>query len=144
MRYLDHAATTAVRPEARDAMAPFLDDAFGNPSGLHGVAQRAKNALEEARERAAELIGAERPFEVVFTGGGTEADNLAIAGAALADGRRGGIVTTHIEHEAVLETAAFCERLGCSVRRVGVDGLGRVDAATVAAAVGDDTSVVSV
>lgn len=125
-------------------MAPFLDDAFGNPSGLHGVAQRAKNALEAARERAAELIGAERPFEVVFTGGGTEADNLAIAGAALADGQRGAIVTTQIEHEAVLETAAFCERLGCRVRRVGVDHLGRVDVASVAAAVSDDTSVVSV
>lgn len=144
MRYLDHAATTVVRPEAREAMAPFLDDAFGNPSGLHAVSRRAKNALEEARERAAALLGAERPLEIVFTGGGTEADNLGVAGAALVDGRRGGIVTTPIEHEAVLETAEFCRRLGCSVTYVPVDATGRVDAADVVAAVDDTTVVVSV
>ncbi|NNC76019.1 MAG: cysteine desulfurase [Acidimicrobiia bacterium] len=144
MRYLDHAATTVLRPQARDAMAPFLDDAFGNPSGLHGVAQRAKNALEEARERAAALLGADRPLEIVFTGGGTEADNLAVAGAALANGRRGGIVTTPIEHEAVLETAAFCGRLGCSVEYVGVDAVGTVDPVAVAGAVDESTAVVSV
>lgn len=142
--YLDHAATTAVRPETRDAMAPYLDDAFGNPSGLHGVSRRAKNALEEARERAAILLGAERPFEVVFTGGGTEADNLAVAGAALAGETVGGVVTTATEHEAVLEAAHFIERLGGRTTVVGVDSWGRVDPADVAAAIDDTTSVVSV
>jgi cysteine desulfurase len=142
--YLDHAATTAVRPEVREAMAPYLGDAYGNPSGLHAVSRRAKNALEEARERAAELLGAARPFEIVFTGGGTEADNLAVAGAALAGDTVGGVVTVATEHEAVLEAAHFVERLGGDLAIVGVDGFGRVDPAVVAAAVDDRTVVVSV
>ncbi len=144
MLYLDHAATTAVRPQVRETMAPYLDDVFGNPSGLHEVSRRAKNALEEARERAAHLLGADRPLEIVFTGGGTEADNLAVAGAALAGAGRGGVVTTAVEHEAVLDTAAFLERVGCTVSIVGVDRMGRVAPDAVAAAVGPGTVVVSV
>jgi cysteine desulfurase len=144
MLYLDHAATTVMRPEARAAMEPYLDAAFGNPSGIHRVSQRAKNAIEEARERAAELIGAQRPLEIVFTGGGTEADNLAVAGAALAGGHRRGVVTTAIEHEAVLETARFCGRLGCPVEIVGVDRRGRVSPDDIAAAITEETAVVSV
>jgi len=69
VRYLDHAATTPLRPEARAAMAPYLDEVYGNPSGMHGAARRAKNALEAARERAASLLGAAHPLEIVFTGG---------------------------------------------------------------------------
>ena len=144
MLYLDHAATTVMRPEARAAMEPYLDAAFGNPSGVHQVSQRAKNAIEEARERAAELIGAQGPLEIVFTGGGTEADNLAVAGAALAGGHRRGVVTTAIEHEAVLETARFCGRLGCPVEIVGVDRRGRVSPDDIAAAITEETAVVSV
>jgi len=144
MLYLDHAATTVMRPEARAAMGPYLDAAFGNPSGIHQVSQRAKNAIEEARERAAELIGAQGPLEIVFTGGGTEADNLAVAGAALAGGHRRGVVTTAIEHEAVLETARFCGRLGCPVEIVGVDRRGRVSPDDIAAAITEETAVVSV
>ncbi len=142
--YLDHAATTTVRPEVREAMAPFLDDAYGNPSGLHAVSRRAKNALEEARERAAEFLGAARPFEIVFTGGGTEADNLAVAGSALAGETVGGVVTVATEHEAVLEAAHFVGRLGGRVAIVGVDGFGRVEPAEVAAAVDDTTTIASV
>ena len=144
MLYLDHAATTMVRPEVSVAMAPFLGDTFGNPSGIHGVSRRAKNALEAAREKAAELLGADRALEIVFTGGGTEADNLAVAGAALAGGKRGGVVTTEIEHEAVLETAAFLERLGSPVTLVGVDRLGRVAADDIGQAIDGTTAVVSV
>jgi cysteine desulfurase len=144
MLYLDHAATTQVRPETRHAMAPFLDDVFGNPSGVHGVARRSKNALEDARERAAELLGAEHPLDIVFTGGGTEADNLALVGPALAGGGRRGVVTTVVEHEAVLQSADFLEMLGCEVHRVRVDSRGRVDVADVVAGVGRDTAVVSV
>jgi cysteine desulfurase len=142
--YLDHAATTMVRPEVREAMAPFLDEAFGNPSGIHGVSRRAKNAVEETRERVAELLGARRPLEIVFTGGGTEADNLAVAGAALAGVGGGGVVTTAVEHDAVLATTRFVERLGSKVTIVGVDRHGVVDPAEVAAAVAADTAVVSV
>ncbi len=125
-------------------MEPFLGDAFGNPSGLHAVSRRAKNALEDARERVAALLGASHPFEIVFTGGGTEADNLGVAGPALAAGRTGEVVTTAVEHEAVLETAGFLERLGHRVTIVGVGSGGAVDPDEVAAACGPLTSVVSV
>lgn len=144
MLYLDHAATTEVRPETRTAMAPFLDEAFGNPSGIHGVSRRAKNALEEAREHAAELLGADHPLDVVFTGGGTEADNLAVVGSALASGQRRGVVTSAVEHEAVLGSIGFLASLDCPTRVIGVDGDGRIDAAAVASAVDADTAVVSI
>ena len=141
--YLDHAATTPLRPGVWEAMEPFAHDAFGNSSGSHGAARRAKNALEEARERAADLLGA-RPFEIVFTGGGTEADNLAVVGAALAGDGRGGVVTSAVEHEAVLESARFVSRLGCPVTVVGVDRWGLVDPDAIGEAVDDRTVVVSV
>ena len=108
MLYVDHAATTPMRPEVVEAMAPFLRERHGNPSGVHSISRRAKDALEEARERVAAVLGCQ-PLEVVFTGGGTEADNLAVKGAALAGRRRGGVVTVATEHEAVLESAAFLE-----------------------------------
>ena len=141
--YLDHAATTPMRPGVWEAMQPYAHDSFGNSSGSHGPARRAKNALEEARERAAELLGA-RPLEIVFTGGGTEADNLAVAGAALAGDGRGGVVTSAVEHEAVIESARFVGRLGCPVTVVPVDRGGLVDPAAIGEAVDDRTAVVSV
>ena len=144
MLYLDHAATTQVRPETREAMAPFLDEVFGNPSGIHGVSRAAKNALETAREEAADLLGAAHPLDIVFTGGGTEADNLAVVGGALAGGARRAVVTTAVEHEAVLESVDFLDRLGCRVTRIGVDGSGRLDASDLVAHVDGDTAVVSV
>lgn len=143
MIYLDHAATTPMRPEVWEAMAPYAGEAFGNPSGVHGVSRTAKNALEEAREEIAGLIGA-APMEVVFTSGGTESDNLAIKGAVLNSTERRGLVTSAIEHEAVLETADFLKRLGMPVSIVGVDHEARVDAGEVAEAVTEDTAVVSV
>jgi cysteine desulfurase len=140
--YLDHAATTPMRPEVREAMEPFGEVSFGNASGSHGVSRRAKNALEEAREVVAGALGC-RPQEIVFTSGGTEADNLAVKGAALAEGL-GGVVTVATEHEAVLESAAFVKRLGAEVEVVAVDGTGRVDPAGIFEAVTDTTRVVSV
>lgn len=143
MIYLDHAATTPMRPEVWEAMAPYGREAFGNPSGVHGVSRIAKNALEESRERVASVIGA-RPLEVVFTSGGTESDNLAIKGAVLNSTARQGLVTSAIEHEAVLETADFLKRLGMPVTIVGVDAEARVDPDETAGAVNEDTAVVSV
>ncbi|HEX6299500.1 MAG TPA: cysteine desulfurase family protein [Acidimicrobiia bacterium] len=143
MIYLDHAATTPMRPEVWEAMAPYGSEAFGNPSGVHGVSRIAKNALEESRERVASVIGA-RPLEVVFTSGGTESDNLAIKGAVLNSAPRQGLVTSAIEHEAVLETADFLKRLGMPVTIVGVDAEARVDPDEIAGAVNDDSAVVSV
>ncbi|HHC07876.1 MAG TPA: cysteine desulfurase [Actinobacteria bacterium] len=133
MRYLDHAATTPLRPEARAAMEPYLGEVFGNPSGIHRVARRAKDAIEAARERAAELLGAARPDEIVFTGGGTEADNLAVIGTALAADR--GVVASAIEHAAVVESVGFLEGLGLPAVLVPPDRNGRIDPEAVAAAV---------
>lgn len=143
MIYLDHAATTPMRPQVWEAMAPYAGETFGNPSGVHGVSRSAKNALEDAREQIAELIGA-APMEIVFTSGGTESDNLAIKGAVLNTSERRGLVTSAIEHEAVLETADFLKRLGMPVTIVGVDREARVDPDEVADAVNEDTAVVSV
>ncbi len=140
MIYLDHAATTPMRPEVWDAMAPFASEAFGNPSGSHGVSRKAKNALEEAREEAASMLGC-RPMEIVFTGGGTEADALAIQGRAVGGG---GVVTTSVEHEAVLESADFLGRRGSRVVRIPVDRQGMVDPDRVVEAVDASTAVVSV
>lgn len=124
-------------------MEPYAHANFGNSSGSHTAARTAKNALEEARERAAALLGA-RPLEIVFTGGGTEADNLAVTGAALAGGRRGAVVVSAVEHEAVLESARFLGRLGCPVEVVGVDRRGLIDPEAVTEAVDGTTAVVSV
>ncbi|MFZ0015459.1 MAG: cysteine desulfurase family protein [Acidimicrobiia bacterium] len=143
MIYLDHAATTPMRPEVWEAMAPFGSQSFGNPSGVHGVSRVAKNALEEAREQIAAILGA-APMEIVFTSGGTESDNLAIKGAAFNGTDGTGLVTSAVEHEAVLETADFLKRLGMPVSIVGVDSEARVDPEEIAGAVTDDTAVASV
>jgi cysteine desulfurase len=144
--YLDHAASTPVRPEAIEAMTPFLAGTFGNPSGGHAAARAAKTALEDAREEVAALLGAQ-PGEVVFTAGGTEADNLAIKGAALharAAGRGHGVVTTAFEHKGVLASCDHLEVDGFRVARLAVPASGVVDPAAVAAAVDDGTVLVSV
>jgi cysteine desulfurase len=145
--YLDHAASTPMRPEAVAAMLPFLADHPANPSGGHGASRLAKNALEAARETVAEILGA-RPHEIVFTGGGSEGDNLAIKGAAWAaranDSAHRGVVTTGIEHKAVLGACARLEREGFAVTRVDATADGMVDLSKLAAALDDDTAVVSV
>lgn len=143
MLYLDHAATTPIRPEVREAMAPFADESYGNPSGAHGVSRAAKNALEEARDRAAALLGA-HPLEIVFTSGGTEADNLAVKGAVLSEGHRRGLVTSTVEHDAVLRSGDYLASLGRPVSRVPVDRLGRIAPEDVVAALDDHTALVSV
>ena len=142
MPYLDHAATTPLRPEAREAMAPLLGDRFGNPSGVHATARQAKNVIEEARERIAAAVGAAHPLEIVFTGGGTEADNLAVLGVSSLV--KGGVVVTAVEHAAVLESARFAQKNGQPVSVVAVDRAGRVSPDDVAATIDERTAVVSV
>ncbi|HEY7525272.1 MAG TPA: cysteine desulfurase family protein [Candidatus Limnocylindria bacterium] len=142
--YLDHAATTPLRPEVLDAMQPYLVEHFGNPSSIHGTGRRARLGLDEARETVARILGA-KPREIVFTGGGTEADNLAIKGAAWAASARGReIVISAVEHKAVIHSAAVMERFGFGVTWLPVDRYGRVDPADVEAAIGDHTTLVSV
>lgn len=148
MLYLDHAATTPVRPEVLEAMLPYLTDRFGNPSSHHTVGEDAASALADARRRVASVVGM-RPGDIVFTAGGTEADNLAIKGLAIGAALRRGapvhVVTTPIEHEAVLASCAYLERVhGYAVTRVPVDETGRVDPDDVAAAIRPDTALVTV
>jgi cysteine desulfurase len=126
--YLDHAATTQIRSEVREAMLPFLDERFGNPSSTHRWGRQARNALEESRERIAASLGAHRR-EIVFTGGGTEADNLAVLGrwkTVCLDGR-GPVVYSAIEHKAVGSAARQAGEEGARVIVLGVDGDGRID-----------------
>ncbi|WP_292831860.1 cysteine desulfurase family protein [Microbacterium sp.] len=148
MLYLDHAATTPVRPEALEAMIPYLTERFGNPSSHHTVGEAAASALDDARHRVAAVLDM-RAGDIVFTAGGTESDNLAIKGLAIGAAlRRGGpvhIITTPIEHEAVLASCDYLERVhGYAVTRVPVDETGRVDPDAVAAAIRTDTALVTV
>lgn len=142
MIYLDHAATTPMRPEVWESMQPYALDVFGNSSGVHDVSRRAKNALEEAREQIAEMVNA-KPMEIVFTSGGTESDNLALKGVAWNRSPRSGVVTVATEHEAVLEAVDLLERFDDPATVVGVDGHGFVDRDELLAALDEETAVVS-
>jgi cysteine desulfurase len=142
--YLDHAATTPLHPDVLEAMTPYLTEHYGNPSSIHGAGRRARLGLDEARETVARLLGA-KPREIVFTSGGTESDNLAIKGAAWAASALGKrIVTTGVEHKAVLHACAVLERFGFEVTYLPVDRYGMVDPDAVAAAIGEHTTLVSV
>jgi cysteine desulfurase len=142
--FLDHAATTPVRREALEAMWPFLTGAFGNPSSHHGLGDEAARALAGARSEVAAVVGC-RPGDVVFTSGGTEADNLAIKGIALGDPRGRHLVVSPIEHEAVLESAAHLARVhGFAIDEVAVDAGGLVTPEALARVIRPDTTLVSV
>ncbi len=142
--YLDHAATTPVRPEVVEAMLPLLTAQFGNPSSAHSFGRAAREALDDAHERLARALGAEAR-EIVFTSGGTEASNLALKGAAWAGKAKGHrLVTTAVEHHAVSHPLSYLEKFGFEVVVVPVDRYGRVDPADVEAAITDRTTVVSV
>lgn len=141
--YLDHNATTPVHPRVLEAMLPSLQGAFGNPSSGHAFGRRAKEAVERARAQVAAAIGA-RPAELVFTGSGTEATNLALAGAFQGYGERRHLVTTAIEHPATLKTCQALERQGAALSVVGVDRDGLAQADDVGAALAGYTLLVSV
>lgn len=142
--YLDHAATTPLRREALEAMLPYLGEQFGNPSSPHAWGRRARIALDEAHERIATAIHA-GPREIVITSGGTEALNLALKGAAWAGKGRGHrILTTAVEHHAVLHPLRHLEKYGFEIVELPVDRYGRVDPATVEAALTDRTILVAV
>jgi cysteine desulfurase len=146
MIYLDHAATTAVRPEVLAAMAPYWALKGGNPSSIYQWGREARRAVDQAREQVAAILGA-RPQEVIFTSGGTESDNAALKGVALAQrarGRGNHIITTSIEHHAVLHACAWLEQFGFETTYLPVDRHGLVDPAAVAAAITDQTILVTV
>lgn len=145
MLYLDHAATSPVRPEVLEAMAPYLTGVFGNPSSHHSAGEAAAAALDDARARVAAALGM-RASDVIFTAGGTEANNLAVKGivlAALADGRR-HLVTSRIEHESILESASYLQRFhDVQVTFVPLDDTGRVLPEALAAAIRPETALVT-
>lgn len=142
--YLDHNATTPLHPEVLEAMLPFLKEKFGNPSSIHRFGREVRAAIDRAREAVAKLLNAD-PSEVYFTSGGTESDNLAIKGVALALRNRGNhIITSSVEHHAVLHTCQFLETQGFEVTYLPVDRYGMVDPDDVRRAITDRTILVSI
>ncbi|MGB2825958.1 MAG: cysteine desulfurase NifS [Thermoplasmata archaeon] len=142
--YFDHGATTRVLPEVVEAMTPYVSEKYGNASSIHSFGREARMAVDSSRARVAVLIGADSS-EIVFTSSGTESDNLAIKGVALHKSRgKGHIITTDIEHSAVLEPCAYLKSKGFEVTRLPVSKDGLVDLGDVEAAIKDDTILVSV
>ena len=142
--YLDHAATTSVRPQVLEAMLPYLSESYGNPSSIYGLAQEARKAVDESRERVARVLNC-RTSEVIFTSGGTESDNTALKGAALALRQTGDhIITTSTEHHAVLHTCHFLEDMDFEVTYLPVDRYGMIDLADLEDAITDRTILVSI
>ncbi len=142
--YMDHAATTAVRPEVLEAMLPYFTEHFGNPSSIYGLAKDSKKAMEAARAQVAAGLGAQ-PEEIFFTGGGSESDNWALIGIAEARENKGKhIITSAIEHHAILHTCEYLERRGFSVTYLPVDEYGMVSPEDLRKAMRPDTTLVSV
>jgi cysteine desulfurase len=144
MIYMDYNATSLVRPEALEAMLPFYRESFGNASSIHKAGQRVKAAIEDAREKVARFLGC-APQEVVFTSGGSEADNTALKGAAAAWCEKGNhIITTRVEHPAVLNTCAALEKQGYEITWLDVNREGRLDLAQLEASITEHTILISV
>jgi cysteine desulfurase len=142
--YMDHAATTSVKPEVMEAMLPYFHDRFGNPSSIYSIAREAKKVVESARETVARALGAE-PGEIYFTSGGTESDNWALKGIAYANRKKGDhVITSAIEHHAVLYPAAYLEKQGFHVTYLPVDASGLVDPGVIEDSITDKTILISV
>ena len=142
--YMDNAATTAVAPEVLETMLPYFHDIYGNPSSIHSTGRDARRAVDAARRQVANAIGA-KPQEIYFTAGGSESDNWAIKGTAFAkQGKGNHIITSAIEHHAVLHTCAWLEKHGFEVTYVPVDEFGRVNPADVEKAITDKTILISI
>ncbi|MFL6529080.1 MAG: cysteine desulfurase family protein [Chthoniobacterales bacterium] len=145
MIYLDYNATTPLCGPARDAMRPYLEEHFGNPSSIHAAGREARAAIDDARDRLAHLLGA-KPHELIFTGSGTEANNLAVLGLARANRTRGNhLICSSTEHHAVLHAFEHLQKHeGSEATFLRVDSLGRVDPHDLAAAIRDETTLVSI
>lgn len=142
--YLDHAATTPLHPSVLEAMLPFLSEHFGNPSSIHSPGRISRAAMNDARDRIAACLGCE-PGQLVFTSGGTESDNMAIFGVAMAHKEnKGHIITSQIEHHAVLDACRRLEKLGFAITYLPVDHYGQVSIEAVAAAIRPDTALISI
>ena len=142
--YMDHAATTPVHPSVLEAMLPYFSRSYGNPSGIYGIGQEARKAADEARATVSSILGC-RPSEVIFTSGGTESDNAALKGAAFALKEEGNhIITSTIEHHAVLNTCQYLEKVGFEVTYLPVDQFGMVNIEDLEKAITDKTVLISI
>ncbi len=142
--YLDYAATTPCDPQVLKAMEPYFFEKFGNPSSIHTEGQEAKRAIEDARERLASFLGA-KPEEIIFTSGGTESNNFAVGGVAYAQAKKGNhIITTSIEHHAIIEPCKLLEKRGFKVTYVSTDKYGLVSPDDIKKAITDKTILISV
>ena len=142
--YLDHSATTPVRPEVVDAMLPYLRDTFGNPGSIHRFGREARRAIDDARDQVAALINAD-PREIIFTSGGTESDNMAIRGALAALPNRRHLIVSSVEHHAVLHPAEYAHKYdGVELTTLGVDPDGRIHLEELSSAITDHTALVSI
>jgi cysteine desulfurase len=144
MIYLDNNATTRVAPEVFDAMRPYLNETYGNPSSAHSLGRQMKAAVEQAREQVAKLVGASDAGEIVFTSCGSESDNWAIGGFLEQNPTRRHIITTRVEHEAVRNLCAHLAELGCEVTWLEVDGSGELNLDDLRRALRRDTGIVSI
>ncbi|MFA4936255.1 MAG: aminotransferase class V-fold PLP-dependent enzyme, partial [Candidatus Methanoperedens sp.] len=141
---MDHSSTTAVDPAVTEAMLPYFSDKFGNPSSMYTIGRQAKRAIEEARQKVADLIGAKKE-EVIFTGSGTESDNLAIKGIAFKNRKKGDhIITSSIEHHAVLHVCKYLELQGFKVTYLPVNKDGIVNPDDVEKAVTPQTILITI
>lgn len=144
MVYMDYNATAPVHPEVLEAFLPYYGEKFGNPSSVHLAGRRVKGAIEDAREKVAHLLGCD-PVEAVFTSSGTEADNMAIKGIASAmRGKGNHIITTRVEHPAVLNSCLYLEQQGYEITRLDVDGQGMLDPASIEASITERTILISI
>lgn len=143
--YLDHAATTPIDPQVREEMLPFLSESFGNPSSIHQFGREVRQAIDTARQRIATAIGAQRQ-EIIFTSGGTEADNTALMGviAPLRALGKNHLITTQVEHHAILDACEYLEQMGTEVTYLPVDSTGRVSLEDVRKAIRPETALVSI
>lgn len=143
--YLDHAATTPIHPQVKEAMLPYLETEFGNPSSMHQYGRSVRMAIDRARDQVAEALGAE-PGQLVFTSGGTEADNLALLGVAAAYAEKGKkhLITSQIEHHAVLDACRYLERIGFDVTYLPVDETGMIDLDQLRQSIRDETALISI
>ena len=142
--YMDHSATTFVKPEVANAMIPYFTEHFGNPSSIYSIARESKKAIDVARVQTAKALGAD-PDEIFFTSGGSESDNWAIKGVAFANRKRGNhIITSQIEHHAVLHTCQYLEKEGFEITYLPVDQYGLVDPAVLEKAIKEKTILISI
>ena len=141
--YFDNGATTKVKDDVLEKMIPYFCEKYGNPSSVYSLAREAKIGIEEAREKVAELIGANKN-EIYFTGCGSEADNMALKGVAFANSSKNHIITTKIEHPAILDTCKFLEKQGFQITYLHVDNQGFIDLNELRDSITDKTALISV